>query len=370
MTNQAPGHRVVQALRVTVAASIALVVAEYAHLPHANLAVWTTHMVMSSFTHTAFQKGVERIVGRGVGILLGILIVNLVGELTPLALLLEIAAMLGFFYAHFCGRLAYTYMNAGLYLNAVVMMNTHGISAAWVNGGWMFLALVIGVSIAYIVMWATGGESNFSIDPGPGHLFPLQEAALSRSAQMVATMLGAQYLFFALDMPPISNTLGLFLLAVIPNLQSALANHRVFTGSILLATGAAVVTYLVLNRLPHFPLFLAIIALAFFFASWIGQASGPIKAMGTEFGTVYPLLVIAPYEQIQSPASTFYNIVALYVFTGVAIVMGYVWLALGLAPEPGHPSAQSPPRPAGPVRNEANFSQNSGQAAGAQDITS
>ena len=114
--------RTVQALRVAAAAAIALIVAEWWHLPHTNLAVWTTHRVMSSHPHTTFQKGVERIVGRGVGILLGTLIVSLFGEQKLLALGLEVVGLLAFFYAHFCGRLAYTYQNAGLYLQAMLQL--------------------------------------------------------------------------------------------------------------------------------------------------------------------------------------------------------------------------------------------------------
>jgi uncharacterized membrane protein YccC len=113
MNTPRSSRRAVQALRVAAAAAIALIVAEWWHLPHTNLAVWTTHMVMSSHPHTTFQKGVERVVGRGAGILLGTLLVSLLGEQKLLALGLELAGLLAFFYAHFCRRLAYTYQNAG-----------------------------------------------------------------------------------------------------------------------------------------------------------------------------------------------------------------------------------------------------------------
>src|SRR5262249_15473434 len=89
MDSPRSSSRALQALRVAAAASIALVVAEWWHLPHANLAVWTTHMIMSSHRHTTFQKGFERIVGRGAGILVGTLIVSLFGEQKLLALGLE-----------------------------------------------------------------------------------------------------------------------------------------------------------------------------------------------------------------------------------------------------------------------------------------
>src|SRR5260370_39694818 len=112
--------RAVQALRVAAAAAIALIVSEWWHLPHTNLAVWTTHMIMSSHPHTTLQKGVERIVGRGAGILLGTLIVSVFGEQKILALGLEVVGLLALFYAHFCGRLASAYQNGGLSRQAML----------------------------------------------------------------------------------------------------------------------------------------------------------------------------------------------------------------------------------------------------------
>lgn len=60
------------ALRVA-AASLSLVLAECWHLKYGFQAVLTTHMVLAIYAFTAFQKGVERIAGRGCGsgILLG-----------------------------------------------------------------------------------------------------------------------------------------------------------------------------------------------------------------------------------------------------------------------------------------------------------
>jgi hypothetical protein len=183
------------------AAAIALLVAESWHLPHTNLAVWTTHVVMSAHSHTAFQKGIERIVGRGIGILVGTIIVSLFGEEKVLALGLELVGLLAFYYAHFCGRLADTYGNAGIYLQAMLQIGDGDPSAAWVNGGWMFLAIVVGVVVADLVSWITYAERDLSIVEGEGSLLPIRAEPLGRAAQLTVTMLLAQYVFFALDMP-------------------------------------------------------------------------------------------------------------------------------------------------------------------------
>jgi hypothetical protein len=77
----------------------------------------------------------ERIVGRGGGILLATLLVSFFGKQKLLALGLEVAGLLAFFYAHFCGRLAYIYQNAGLYLQAMFQLGSGDPRAAWASGG-------------------------------------------------------------------------------------------------------------------------------------------------------------------------------------------------------------------------------------------
>jgi uncharacterized membrane protein YccC len=111
-TRNATAH----ALLTAVATVVCLVLAEGFGLEHANLAVWTTYLVMAQFPFTRFQKGVERVVGRGLGILAGLVLTTWFRE-TPLLTLALIAALLTtFFYVNFSGRLAYTFLQAGLYL--------------------------------------------------------------------------------------------------------------------------------------------------------------------------------------------------------------------------------------------------------------
>jgi hypothetical protein len=325
-------RRVVQALRVALAAAIALVVSEWWHLPHTNLAVWTTHMVMSSHPHTTFQKGVERIVGRGAGILLGTLIVSFFGEQKLFALGLEVVGLLAFFYAHFCGRLAYTYQNAGLYLQAMLQIGDGDPSAAWVNGGWMFLAIVVGVVVASLVSWITGAERDLSIVPGEGSLLPIRAEPLGRAAQITVTMLVAQYAFFALDMPPDANIYSLFLISVIPDLQKMDERTGYYVGGILAGVAYAVPALLLLNRVLHLPMFVALVGLGEFVSSYLAQAKGNIKFVGIEMGVIFPLMLVLPCDKIETPSMTFYNIVALFTYTSIALVFGWVWVGLGLVP--------------------------------------
>src|SRR6516225_2743734 len=119
------------ALRGALAAAVCLPLAEWWHVEHANLAVWTTHMVTAQYPFTAFQKGVERVLGRGLGILVGLVLLTLFGNAPVLAFALKLLAILVFFYVYFSGRLAYTFLNAGFYLAAIVSIGVANPSAAF-----------------------------------------------------------------------------------------------------------------------------------------------------------------------------------------------------------------------------------------------
>src|SRR5271166_6328533 len=103
----ATGH----ALLTAVATVLCLGAAEVFGLEHANLAVWTTYLVMAQYTFTSFQKGLERVVGRGLGILAGLVLTTLFNEAALLSLGLIAVLLTTFFYFYFAGRLAYTFLN-------------------------------------------------------------------------------------------------------------------------------------------------------------------------------------------------------------------------------------------------------------------
>src|SRR5262249_49381879 len=107
-----------QALLTACGATLCLVVAEWLGLEHADLAVWTTYLVMSQYPLRRFQKGLERVVGRGVGIVAGLVLTTWFHDTAVLTVVLIAALLAIFFYLYFSGRLAYTFLQAGLYLVA------------------------------------------------------------------------------------------------------------------------------------------------------------------------------------------------------------------------------------------------------------
>ena len=193
-----------QALLTAVATVVCLIVAEVVGLTHANLAVWTTFTVMAQYPFTRFQKGLERVVGRGLGILAGLILTTWFNT-TPLLTLALIAALLtAFFYLYFAGRLAYTFLNAGLYVVAMFQIGHANPASAVSAAEGLFAAVVLGVVAADVVIWLSGAERNLSIQFGEAPLWPVRGDWLSQSLMLavtvVLTLLGAHALEFPGEM--------------------------------------------------------------------------------------------------------------------------------------------------------------------------
>src|ERR1700678_2312507 len=151
---EATGHSLLTAM----ASVICLVLAATLRLAHTDLAVWTTFLVMAQYTHTSFQKGIERVVGRGVGILAGLVLTTWFNDV-PLVAFLFIGVLLSAcFYIYFSGRLAYTALQAGLYLVAVFQIGRFSPETVKWEARELFAAVLVGVFVADVVNWLAGFE--------------------------------------------------------------------------------------------------------------------------------------------------------------------------------------------------------------------
>src|SRR5262249_16854854 len=124
---------------------VSLILAEWLCLKHSDLAVWTTYLVMVQYAFTRFQKGVERIVGRGLGIVAGLVRTIWFHETTVLTLVLIASLLTIFFYLYFAERLAYTFLQAGLYLVAMYEIGHSYPTRAVAEAEQLFAAVVLGV---------------------------------------------------------------------------------------------------------------------------------------------------------------------------------------------------------------------------------
>ncbi len=329
------------ALRGALAASACLALAEWWHVEHANLAVWTTHMVTAQYPFTAFQKGVERVLGRSLGIVVGLILLTLFGNAPVLALTLKLLAILVFFYVYFSGRLAYTFLNAGFYLAFIVSIGVAEPSAAVPQGKALVLAIVLGVVMADLVMWLTGAESDLRIQAGGEPLLPLNYERLNHSFMLVVTVALTQLLTSYLNLPTATTITSLMLLTIAPDLQSMLRKGELRLLGAVLGTAWALGSFLLLVQLPHFLLLEALLFLGMFLAAYLTRTSQTYSYVGLQMGLVLPMVLVLPLRECVSIHAGLQRLEGIVIAVIMSVVVGGFWASFGrwITPESGRPIA-------------------------------
>jgi uncharacterized membrane protein YccC len=331
-----------QALRVALAATLCLVVVAAWRLPHGNLAVWTTHMVMSQYTFSIFQKGVERIVGRGLGIVAGLVVVALFRDAPAVALLVESVLLLAFFYVYFAGRLAYTFLNAGLYLGAIIEIAHADPASAVPAGKELFVAIVLGVVVADLVTWLTGREGDLHIETGGDPLWPLRGDRLSHSLMLVVTTVLTQLTTRWLQLPSEASLVSVMVLTVTPGIQALLQKGALRVVGALWGTAWAGASFLLLNRLPHLPLLLVLLFGGMFVASYLTRTGGAHSYAGLQMGLVLPTLLVVPAREVGRITPALQRLEGVGAALAASILVGALWPPTSPPPSPPADKSAAP----------------------------
>jgi hypothetical protein len=293
---EATAHAILTASGVTAC----FVLAELLGLTHANLAAWTTYMVMAQYTFTRFQKGVERVVGRGAGILAGLVLVTWFRQSPVLALAMIGVLLTAFFYFYFAGRLAYTFLNAGLYVVAVFELGMADPGSAVTVAEGLFAAVVLGVVVAILVSWISGAERDVRIKPGHEPLLPLRGSWLNQSVMLAVTVILTALGARALGLPPDKAAISVLLLTIAPHLQGLIFKGELRIVGLLLAVAWGLATFLIVGLLPHFIVLAAMLFLGELMADYLTTTSGQYAYAGLQMGLVLPMVVVASPDEFGS----------------------------------------------------------------------
>jgi hypothetical protein len=333
----ATGH----ALLTAAATVVCLALAEWWGLEHANLAVWTTFMVTAQYTFTSFQKGLERVVGRGLGILAGLVLTTWFNETSLLALGLIAVLLTGCFYLYFAGRLAYTFLNAGLYVVAMFHLGHANPASAVRTAEGLFAAIVLGVVVADLVTWLAGAERDLRIRVGGAPLWPVRGDWLSQSLMLVVTVLLTLVGAHALGLPPEKAAISVMLLTVSPHVQALVLKGQLRIAGLLLATAWGLGTFLVVGLLPHFPLLAALLFLGQFVATYLTRTTGKNSYAGLQMGLVLPMVVVAPRAEFGSVTPAVQRLEGVLIGLLASVLVAGLWPRFPLADR----AAPVPPPP-------------------------
>jgi uncharacterized membrane protein YccC len=328
-------------IRSALASTVCLVVSEYFHLEHANLAVWTPHMVTAQYPFTAFQKGIERIVGRVMGVLSGLLLITLFRNAPLLESGLEALLMLAFYYVFFAGRLAYTFQNAGFYLASIVSIGNTSPEGAVPEARAFLAAIVVGVAAADIVMWLTGAEHSLAIHTEGQPLLPLNGDFIRRSLMLVVTVWLTLAAAVNMDLPKSTAIMSVMLLTIAPDMQSMIRKGELRILGAVLGTAWALGAFLILGRLPHFSILVVLTFIGMFIAAYITRASEKYSYAGLQMGLVLPMILVLPPQEFGDIAAGFIRLKGIVVAIVISLFVGGFWVAFPLRPAAA-PAAPTP----------------------------
>jgi len=319
------------ALRSGCAAAVCLVLAEGLHMAHADLAVWTTHMVMTQLAFTSFQKGVERIAGRALGIVVALVLLTVFRNAMHLGFAFECLALLVFFYVYFSNRLAYTFLNAGLYLAVIMQIGRADPYAAAPEGGRMFLAIIVGVVVADLVCWFSGAERDLTIQTSGAPFFPLDRGRLGQCVMLVVTVAISQLFVEYFALPASATLVSVMVLTVVPDLHQMLRKGGLRVLGVLLAMAYAFCSFVLLVRLQHFPLLVVLLFVGSYLATYLAEAGGDWAYMGVQMGLVLPMILVVPSHEFGTMTTALARLEGVVIAMACALLVGMVVAAFSRA---------------------------------------
>jgi uncharacterized membrane protein YccC len=321
-------------LRVAFASTLCLVLAEWCGLANSNLAVWTSYLVMAQYQFSIFQKGFERIVGRGAGILAGLLLATWFRNTEPVALVLAAVVLTVCFYIYFAGRLAYTFLNAGLFCMVIEHLGHADPLGALQISKELFVAIVFGVVVADVVAWATRMEFTLHIDVGSAPLWPLRADWVNRSLMLTVTALLTRTATTWLDLPPLPSVISVLMLSITPDVQAALRKGQLRLLGAFLATGWSLATYIIINQSPHFALLVVSLFLGIFVAAYLTRVGETYSYAGLQMGLVLPLVLVVPLPEFGSLIGVIQRLEGILAAMTSTVVVGSLWPNFPLRTDP------------------------------------
>jgi uncharacterized membrane protein YccC len=300
-------------------------VGEYFQLRHTNLAVWTTFMVMAQHSFTNFQKGAERVVGRALGVLAGLVIATWLLEAPVLALACLSLVLLICFYIYFAGRLSYTFLNAGLYAVVLFDIGRSTPSVAPAEGAALCFAILLGVAVADVVDWLAGAEASLVINVGKEPLWPIRLDWLNQSLMLTVTALVASETARLLGLPVLDSVISVMMLTITPDFQSLVQKGELRVVGAILALLYSLFMILVMAFQPHLILLALMTFLGILLAAYITHAGGVYSYAGVQMGLVLPMIVLNPPEHFGSIAMVVQRLEGIIIAMVVSMIIGALW---------------------------------------------
>jgi uncharacterized membrane protein YgaE (UPF0421/DUF939 family) len=322
------------ALREALGAAVCWVVAEWMLLDMAYASVITLHMVQNQVTPSIWRRGLERFVGRALGIGCALVIVTLFHHTPLLGIAFTALAIVVFSYIHFAGWWAQTFMYGAIYLASVVEAGHYDPAGAFTAARIILENVFLGVVVADLANWLLGFERSLVLQPGTHPLFPLRPEWLSRAGMAAVTILVTQAAIRFLGWTGSQALVSVLVLAVMAERRALLLKGRQRLEGALLGAAWGFASAILVARVPHLPLVLSLFFLGMFVAGYFARTSPNRSYTGVQMGYVIALVLMAPPAQAGSLTPAVQRVEGVFVGIAVAVLVSSLW--------PGFPAGPAP----------------------------
>jgi uncharacterized membrane protein YccC len=317
---------VLTGLRVATACSVCLVAVTLLRLDDGYLSVITCLLVMAQYTYTAYQKGVERILGRVSAVAFSLLLVLLLKERPAIYLTLLIAAQLAANYLYASGRLTYLGVQAAAFSGAMAAMGiTSPVSVVAAMGVNVIVQVVLGVVVANAVNWLTGAEFDLTIHTEGSPLLPLRPDWLNQAVRMTVIALAALLAAVGFSLPEIPTMVSAFILGSVTDLPTLHKKgwQRAAAPVIALAYGFVVVV--LLHHLPYFSLLLIAIFAAQLTSTYVTRTSANYSYVGLQTGLAIPMVLVSPPGELSDLSVALQRLTGVMAGFAVSLAITVFW---------------------------------------------
>ncbi len=321
-------------LREAFGATVCWLAAEWLLLDMAYLSVITLHMVNNQVTTSVFQRGLERIVGRALGIGCALGIVTLFHPTPLLAVAFTAIALMVFFYINAAGWWAYTFLNSGFYMAVIVEIGHTDPGAAFSAARTILLNILLGVVVADLVNWLLGFERSLVLQPGTQPLLPLRPEWISRAAMIAVTVLVTQTAVRFLGWSGSQAMITVMVLTVMAERRALVRKGFQRLEGAVLGAAWGLASSVLIARVPHLPVVLGLFFLGLFVAGYFARTSPTRGYTGLQMGFVIALVLVAPPAEAGEVAPAVKRIEGLVVGMAAALLVSGLWPSF--APGPAH----------------------------------
>jgi hypothetical protein len=317
---------VASGLRVGVAGLICLVGSAILQSSFSATSVFSAHLVLAQYPFSAFQKGVERILGRVLGIAYGLLLIAFFHSAPLIFVPLLVLGLLAFGYVYSANRLGYAAFNGNLLLGIMAILGITQPTSALSTAVDMMEQVVLGVGAAMLVDWVSGAERTLAIQAGGEPMWPLRRDWLLRSARISSSTLASLLAALHLGVPLVQATLSGGVLATAEDHPALIKKGWQRAAAACLSAGYVLVAMVFLNLVPSFALLMAFLFLGMFLAAFFTKAWPNNSYLFLQTGLVIPLLLLgARLDEVGSLLPALQRFAGVLTGLVAAEVVGLLW---------------------------------------------